>query len=135
MQYSARAIEIIDILIKQSDYMTVSQISDQLKISKRTIFREMETVESLLEQLKISISKKTRVGIKIDATPEQIQAFKVATESRTDQVYSQEARLNLLMIELLKSREPKKLFYFADLLKVSEATISNDMDKIEDWFK
>lgn len=135
MQYSARAIEIIDILIKQSDYMTVSQISDQLKISKRTIFREMETVEELLEQLNISISKKTRVGIKIDATPEQIQAFKLATESRTDQVYSQEARLNLLMIELLKSREPKKLFYFADLLKVSEATISNDMDKIEDWFK
>lgn len=135
MEYSARAIEIIDILIQQPDYMTVLQISDLLKISKRTIFREMETVETLLEQLGITISKKTRVGIKINATSEQIQAFKLATEFRTDQVYSQEARLNLLMIELLKSREPKKLFYFADLLKVSEATISNDMDKIEDWFK
>lgn len=134
MQYSTRSVEIIDILLKQSDYMTVSQISDQLKISKRTIFREMETVEQLLEQLGIAISKKTRVGIKIDATPEQEQAFRLATESRVDQVYSQEARLNLLMIELLKSREPKKLFYFADLLKVSEATISNDMDKIEAWF-
>lgn len=135
MHYSTRAIEIIEILFKQTEYMTVINIADQMKISKRTIFREMETVEDILKKSGIEISKKTRVGIKINATPEQMKQFRASAQHQVGQVYSQEARLNLLMIELLKSREPKKLFYFADLLKVSEATISNDMDKIEDWFE
>lgn len=135
VHYSTRAIEIIEILFKQTDYITVSSISDELKISKRTIFREMETVEAILESMKIEISKKTRVGIKVSVTPEQMAQFRTVAQSQVEQVYSQEARQNLLMMELLKSREPKKLFYFADLLKVSEATISNDMDKLEEWFE
>lgn len=134
MQYTTRAIEIIEILFKQSDYITVLNIADKLKISKRTIFRELETVEDILGTYQIEILKKTRVGIKVNATPEQMDQFRLAIHEQVEQVFSQESRLNLLMIELLKSREPKKLFYFADLLKVSEATISNDMDKIEDWF-
>lgn len=134
MNYSTRAIDIIEILFKQTDYITVLRIADQLKISKRTIFREMESVEAILMARGIEISKKTRIGIRVYATPEQIQAFRTSTQHTGGQVYSQEARQNLLMIELLKNRDPKKLFYFADLLNVSEATISNDMDKMEDWF-
>lgn len=134
VQYTTRAIEIIEILFKQRDYVTVLNIADQLKISKRTIFRELETVEAILANYEMEILKKTRVGIKVNATPEQMDQFRRDIHQQVEQVFSQESRLNLLMIELLKSREPKKLFYFADLLKVSEATISNDMDKIEDWF-
>lgn len=134
VHYSTRAIEIIEILFKQTDYMTATAISEQLKISKRTIFREMEAVEEILQAMQIEISKKTRIGIKVNATKEQKEHFRLMTQNQAGQVYSQEARQNLLMIELLKSREPKKLFYFADLLNVSEATISNDMDKIVEWF-
>lgn len=134
MQYSTRAVEIVDILLKQSDYMTVDKISEALKISKRTIFREMEIVESLLDEVGIEISKKTRLGVKVSATAPQIEALKKLTATQVDQVYSQEQRLNVLKMELLKTREPRKLFFFADQLKVSEATISNDMDRLEEWF-
>lgn len=134
VQYTTRAIEIIEILFKQSDFITVLNIADHLKISKRTIFRELEAVEEILKENDIEILKKTRVGIKVNATPEQKDQFRRGIQYQVEQVFSQESRQNLLLIELLKSREPKKLFYFADLLKVSEATISNDMDKIEDWF-
>lgn len=134
MQYSTRAVEIVDILIKQSDYMTVDKISEALKISKRTIFREMEIVESLLSEVGIEISKKTRLGVKVSATPSQLEALRRLTATQVDMVYSQEQRLNVLKMELLKTREPRKLFFFADQLKVSEATVSNDMDRLEEWF-
>lgn len=38
-------------------------------------------------------------------------------------------------MDLLNAREPRKLFYYSNFLSVSEATISYDLDKIEDWLK
>lgn len=49
--------------------------------------------------------------------------------------YSPAERQNIVLSHLLKSQEPIKLLTLAKLLNVTEATISNDLDKLETWIK
>ncbi|MBF4695284.1 BglG family transcription antiterminator [Fusibacter ferrireducens] len=134
MIYSRRVVEIVDILSHQTDYMAVSEIAEQLNISKRTIFREMEDVERLTKAFGMILHKKTRLGLKLEASEQQKLKLNALLNQTTDDHFSQEERQRMLIIELLKSREPRKFYYFATQLGVSEATISYDMDKIESWF-
>ncbi len=134
MAYSKRIWDIIDILLNHEGFMSVSDIADILKISKRTIFRDMDEVESLVSEHSLKLHKKTKLGLCVEATTEQIIAFKQYSNKYKGTHYSQEERLNKIIIELLKSREPKKFYFFSNLLSVSEATISYDMDKVEPWF-
>ncbi|WP_024866165.1 helix-turn-helix domain-containing protein [Butyrivibrio sp. FCS014] len=57
-----------------------------------------------------------------------------AVKARKDEIVSdKEKRRNLLKLELLRNREPQKLFYYSDMFGVSEATISTDLEAINDW--
>jgi mannitol operon transcriptional antiterminator len=131
---SKRVIGIIETLIDQSEYVAVAEIGDKLGISKRTVFREMDEVERVAHSLGMEVVKKTRLGIKINATEEQIIDFRKISEACDDPGYDQESRQNQMIGELLKTREPRKFYHFSKMLDVSEATISYDMDKIEPWF-
>ena len=93
MNYSKRVLEIIEILIEQTDFISVSEIAAQMAISKRTIFREMDDVEQLLTSFEVSLHKKTKMGIKIEASVSQIEAIKAYTQSHKGAHYSQEERL------------------------------------------
>jgi mannitol operon transcriptional antiterminator len=135
LDYSQRAIEIVNILIEHQNHIAVAEIAKALQISKRTVFREMEMVESIVEAFGMTLEKKPRIGIAITATEVQIQAFNHEMEKHTEIHFDQEMRQRMLIIELLKSKEPRKFYYFSNMLNVSEATISNDMDKIEPWFE
>ena len=135
MNCTKRIIEIVNALLEREDYVSVSEIADQLGISKRTIFREMDTVEALTHSLGMTLDKKTRIGIKLSASEHQISKFKTFAEGCAPTGLDQEARQRKLISELLKSREPKKYYHFSKLLDVSEATISYDMDKIGPWFE
>jgi len=134
MNCTKRIIEIISVLVGRTDYISVSDVADQLSISKRTIFREMDVVEDVLTHFGMKLDKKTRLGVKLIATSSQIDAFRKFAENCTDNGLDQETRQKKLIIELLKTREAKKFYYFSKLFDVSEATISYDMDKIEPWF-
>ncbi|MDK2868307.1 MAG: mannitol operon transcriptional activator [Clostridiales bacterium] len=134
MDYSRRAIEIIEILLETETYIAIAAIAEKLNVSRRTVFREMESVEAITAALGMQLSKKTRLGLSLSATPAQQARFKTEFARKSDVHFDQEMRQNVLIVELLKSREPQKFFYFANMLSVSEATISYDMDKIEPWF-
>ncbi len=127
--------EIIDILLNQDSYISVTKLADALNISKRTIFRDMEEIESLIYEKGMKLEKRSKLGIKIDAEEYQKEAFRKFSQSHKNVHFTQEERLNQIIIELLRSREPRKFYYFSTLLNVSDATISYDMDKVEPWFK
>lgn len=135
MNCSKRIIEIINALLEREEFITVSEIAEQLGISKRTIFREMEAVDDLVNRLGMKLEKKTRIGVKLYADDLQIKKFREIADTCDNTGLDQESRQSKLISELLKSREPRKFYHFSKLLGVSEATISNDMDKIESWFE
>ncbi|MEG6586351.1 BglG family transcription antiterminator [Dendrosporobacter sp. 1207_IL3150] len=130
-----RVKNILQRLCSQPDYITISSIAKDVGVSAKTVLREMDEVERWLEANACSLSKKTGLGIKIEGNVASAkELLKSQCEDRTEEAYSPKARQTLIISELLKNQQPVKLFNFAALFKVTESTISNDLDKIEQWF-
>lgn len=134
MGYSRRIYEIVGRLLTHSGYTSWERIATELGIAKRTIHRDMKAIEGLVAELGMTIVRKTRLGVRLEATEAQRAAFQAQWATCDDRTLSQEERLAYLIGQLLRSSEPQKLFVYASHLGVSEATVSHDMDKLEGWF-
>lgn len=131
---SNRQKQIIQILLNEQDYISASMMSDQLNVSRRTVLRELSDVEHWLESHGAFLSKITGKGMALTANEEQLQILKQAVDhEKVEMIYTPSDRQRKIMLELLNATEPKKIYYFSSLLNVSEATISYDLDKIEEW--
>ncbi len=135
MQFTPRLRQILMILLQENQIISVKKLADDMKISKRTIQRELEYVGSSLNQHNVSLQTKTGIGIWI--TGEEADKKKLLTllkQEDTADSGDKENRRKRLILEILRDLEPKKLYYYANIFDVSEATISNDMEAVEGWF-
>ncbi len=134
----SRQKEIIQILTKSTikNPITVSAIAEKLNVSSRTVLREIPKIEKWLDENGFNFIKKPGVGLIIDENLENQQLILELLEvENVEKDYSKEERQRIILGELLINKEPLKLFYFTSLLKVSEGTLSNDLDTIEEWLK
>lgn len=134
----SRQKQIIQILTKSTNKnpITISTIAEILNVSSRTVLREMPKIEEWLDENGFNFIKKPGVGLIIDESLENQQLILELLEvENVQKEYSKEERKRIILSELLIVKEPLKLFYFTNQLKVSEGTLSNDLDGIEDWLK
>lgn len=136
MNFSPRLRQILLILIQENVIISVKKLADELKVSKRTVQRELEYIGSSLDQYHVSIQTKTGIGIWLEGTEADKNELysKLQEEDVIDSGNKEDRRIRLIL-EILKDRTPKKLYYYANIFDVSEATISNDMEAIEGWFR
>ena len=136
MIFTPRLRQILMILLKEEVIISVKKLADEIKVSKRTVQRELELVGSSLEQYHVSLQTRTGIGIWIIGEEEDKQKLYelLLTEDTVDSG-DKENRRKRLILEILRDRTPKKLYYYANIFDVSEATISNDMEALEGWFK
>lgn len=129
-----RLSRLLIILTESKAPVSVSELADVCGVSRRTIFREIENIDPLLKPYGLTIGSKVGEGILLEGEPagkESLRAMlhqKCAAQPHPACRY--ERRL-LLALDLLTCYEPQKLFYYADNFKVSEATISHDLDILE----
>lgn len=136
MNFSPRLRQILLILLKEKQVISVKKIADEIKVSKRTVQRELEFIGSALKQYKVSIQTKTGIGIWLEGEEEdKCNLLTMLQEEDVIDSSDKEDRRKRLILEILRDRTPKKLYYYANIFDVSEATISNDMEAIESWFK
>lgn len=134
MILSSRLHKIIDICLNRDDYVTVPFLAEAVNTSTRTVFREIKEIEYLLKPFNLSIETKSKKGIKIVGSDENREKLK-AEISNSDITYlNKQDRQNLLIFEILRTNNIEKIYYYANMFQVSEATISNDLDDIEPWF-
>ena len=134
----SRQKQIIQILTKSTSKnpITISTIAESLNISSRTVLREMPKIEEWLDENGFNFIKKPGVGLIIDENLENQQLILELLEVENIQKeYTKEERKRIILGELLVNKEPLKLFYFTNQLKVSEGTLSNDLDGVEAWLK
>lgn len=123
-------------LLSSGSSVTLKQLSEELKVSIRTVQRELKQVRKILAKYDLQLDTKTGVGIHvIGSTSRKNEALHNLTEVDSDQLLSSEQRQYRLKQILLSLSEPVKLFYLSRELGVSEATISYDLGKIENWFQ
>ncbi|MBU3112728.1 BglG family transcription antiterminator [Clostridium lacusfryxellense] len=133
---NSRIKNILQIICKEDDYVTISKIAKDLDVSGRTVLRDIPEVQNFLKHNGINLEKKTGVGIKVIATLEEKKTIiNLLNGEINETIYSPLERKNIIISELLQNQEPVKLYNFTRILKVTEATISNDLEKTDEWFK
>ena len=133
---TARQKAIIEILTKftATNPVTISAISEKLKLSSRTILREMPEIENWLCENQFKFTRKPGVGLVLEESLEnQKKILELLDVETVEKVYTKEERRKLLLGELLAVKEPRKSFYFTSKFKISEGTLSNDLDVLGKW--
>ncbi|WP_313134346.1 BglG family transcription antiterminator [Anaerocolumna sp.] len=136
MTLSPRLRQILFIMLKENQIISVQKLADEIKVSKRTVQRELEDVDVSLSKYGLSLQSKTGIGIWLEGDSDNKESLlsKLEEEDMIDSGDIEERR-KLLILEILKDLSPKKLYYYGNIFGVSEATISNDMEAIQTWFE
>lgn len=60
-----RQLNILSYLLEQQDYVTARTISQQFKVTPKTIYLDLNILQKELEDFRVSIDKKTNRGIRL----------------------------------------------------------------------
>ena len=134
MDMTPRMKQIFRVLLQEKGPISVKELAARIAVSKRTVQREMEYITSSLRGYDIHFVSKTGVGIWLEGSPEEKKRL-LADISDGDNydVSNREERRKRLILEILKEKGLKKLFYYSASAGVSEATISTDLEAVEKW--
>lgn len=136
IQLNSRQQQILLLLLRSPSPVTLKEISKEIAISGRTVQRELVGLDHFLEAYGLILNKKTGVGLSLEgeeyAREKLLQYLSI---NQSNKIFSPEERQYILKQLLLTLKEPTKLYYFSTKFNVTEATISNDLLKIEPWFE
>ncbi len=134
IKITTRKKEILNRLCSEDDYITIGKIAEDIGVSSRTILRELEEIGELLNHHGLQLDTKTGVGIRLTSSLEEKERLLTIIEAEgAERVFTPSERHTIIAGELLQNNEPIKLYSLTRILKVSEGTISNDLDKLEEW--
>lgn len=128
---SPRLNSILTTLLASDAPVSVDTLAKTLATSRRTVFRELENVDRLLKKCGLSLDTKIGEGMLLQGTAQQKQQLADLLAGGAPTQHSKQSRKTLLALMLLEADEMQKLYYFAKPLGVSEATISLDMDLLQ----
>ncbi|HJV45198.1 MAG TPA: BglG family transcription antiterminator [Bacillota bacterium] len=135
MNISSRQRMILDILLDHENGITVKEIADEVEVSSRTIHRELEEIEIFLQQYHLKLVKRAGVGILMEGDLDAKEELRLSLINVTTLNFTADERKVMILCLLLGSTEPIKLVSLAYDLKVTPATISHDLDDLEDWIQ
>lgn len=134
MEMTPRMKQILTVLLREDKAISVKYLAEQIGVSKRTAQRELEYIDQDLNKYEITFFSKTGVGIWLEGAPEEKRRlYQELISHTTYDMADREGRRKRLILEILKEKGLKKLFYYSSKFKVSEATISADLEAIEGW--
>ncbi|MDO3411331.1 BglG family transcription antiterminator [Saccharibacillus sp. CPCC 101409] len=134
---TGRLLPILKLLLaSKGRFVTVRDLSDELDVSERTVKRELPGVEHWLSARGARLIRKPGAGVKLEAAPEQLDSLiEEMSAVSTIREYSRDERHYFLISELLLADEPVKSYRFASQFKVTESTLSTDLDRAEEWLE
>ncbi|WP_342047260.1 BglG family transcription antiterminator [Bacillus sp. OTU530] len=133
---NSRQKELIGTLLLAKKPISYEQLADIFKVSVRTIQREVTSLKSVLKYYDLKIGRKIGFGIELKGSVEGRERLEEHLgQIKALSAYSPEERWEGIAYELLLSKEPMKQFVFGSHYGVTEATISNDLDKVAVWLQ
>ena len=134
MELTPRITKILNILLSQDEPISEQEIADQVGVSRRTIIREFEYLESAIKSYDVTLVRKKGTGVWVEASEDKKKALlQVLNGSDKKDWTDKSVRRKSLILKLLQNKEPTKTFTYANEFGVSEATISKDLKAIEGW--
>ena len=136
MEFTPRTQQILKILLTYRTPVSKQEIADELGVSKRTVQREFDYLELCIRKYNLKLVNYKGKGVALNGKQEDLDKLQ---DSLGGQQYpdaaDREGRGRRLLFELLRDRTPRKLFYYSQMLGVSEATAGSDMDALCNWLE
>ncbi|MFC0471414.1 BglG family transcription antiterminator [Halalkalibacter kiskunsagensis] len=132
MYISARERKILELLLNTREETTVKDLANELTVSSRTVHRDLKGVEETLKEYNLRLNKKSGFGIHVIGDNEVKEKLRMFLFNLSHNEYTPEERQTIICSELLDTTEPVKLVSLANDLNVTIATISNDLNKVEE---
>lgn len=131
--FSTREKTILNLLFKNQQKFTTSQIAAQLKVSARTIKTDVKRMNAELEKYSCSIQTRQGVGLWLDYGKDGEQFLRTVLYGEQDNAYiAQEARKYYLAAELLLQNGYVSMEAIASKYYVSKGTAVNDFRELEE---
>lgn len=135
MDFTPRTQQILEILLRGKGPVSKQEIADRLEVSKRTVQREFGFLENDIARYGLQLVNRKGRGIVISGELQNIEKLRRDVEKNSGvEAAGREERRRHLLFELLRDREPRKLYYYSQMLGVSEATVASDMEALGEWF-
>ena len=130
-----RTRDILKLLLQEQSFRTTGEIAEKLSVSSKTVSRQLPKVEEILKTVGLQLEKKSGAGLLIVGSEVKRYALSKQLQSSDKKDYTPNERRSIIIGKLLSSREPIKLFVLSSAVHVTDSTISNDLDKLESWFR
>lgn len=136
MELTPRLKQILMIMLREEQALPVKELAVRIGVSKRTVQRELDYIGNSLKPYQLAFESKTGKGVWLSGEKEaKERLFAELREADNYDVGNRENRRKRLILEILKEKGLKKLFYYSSQFKVSEATVSSDLEAVEGWLK
>lgn len=123
---------IIEALIVEQEEITIKELSKKIDVSSRTIQRDLNNVQSILDSYQLELIRKSGVGVQIIGNEQRKQELVHQLKKFTQREYTLEERLTLILCILYEAADPVKLYSLSKDLGVSISTVSADLMKLEE---
>ncbi|HCM89996.1 MULTISPECIES: PTS sugar transporter subunit IIA [Vagococcus] len=134
---SKRERKLLKLLLNQEDYQSANFFRDSLKVSTKTIYKDLEEIQSELQPLDIKINKVPRKGIKLEYQEKQREQIKLLFlyETTSQEKFTPEYRQLIILEKELFSKETLTYQEYANLFYVTPQTVKNDRDEVSNFFE
>lgn len=132
-----RYLEIIKILLRAEQCLTIDMIAEQLNVSNKTIRNDLGKVEEYIQNKGLRMIKKTGKGVTIEGSEDDKLNISQEIKGSTGivQPYSPKDRKYYIIKRLLMAETSITMQSLADELYVSRVTIHKALHDIEVWFQ
>ncbi|MDR0952032.1 MAG: transcription antiterminator [Oscillospiraceae bacterium] len=131
---SPRLNQILRILLDAKAPVSVDRLSKALDTSRRTVFRELESLDFVLRETGLVLDTVAGAGMFLKGSEQARLELDKVLRSGVALPQGKRDRRALLAFLLLDAGEAQKLYYYASVMGVSEATVSLDMDALQRRF-
>lgn len=124
-----RILEIVRILLQQSDYITIQSMTEILQVSNKTIRNDLSTVGEYLAENQLTLEKKTGAGVRITGDEKAKLSLLKSISQKSWQLtdYSPQARKIYIGLRIINCEEHCRIYELVSELYVSRATIHKDI--------
>lgn len=131
MFLSPREKELLTELVNQPNGVSINQMISLLKVSKRTVYREIENLSETLNKIDAHLNKIGRGKYQLLTDEEGLRKIHQALQVENWLEIPTDQRQRLILFELLLTEEPISLNYFLESYLISHTTFYSDIKQLE----
>ncbi|MCD8352106.1 MAG: transcription antiterminator [Planctomycetaceae bacterium] len=122
---------LLTILATDPDPQGVGQVADKLRVSKRTVFRELAKAGTVLEPYGLEVGSKPGEGVRIEGPPQARDKLLDDLDTLEEANPADKRERQDRLVVAVLANPGQKLATYADKVKASAPTISHDLTEVE----